>query len=84
MKTTPGHADSMSREAAKELRQKFYDHLSCKILADELPDMKHREVTALADFVEGRMVELMFPFLDGGTLPSWMLTKMNKLEERQI
>jgi|TARA_R110000851_G_scaffold101943_1_gene218245 hypothetical protein len=82
MQTTPDHADAMSREAAKEMRHKFYDHLSRKILANELPDMKHREVTALADFVEGRMVELMFPFLDGGTLPSWMLPSNSKKDQK--
>lgn len=68
----PAEADVYARDTARNVRNKLHQYLTDGIRSKTLPDMNLLKIDAMADFVEGRIVEDVFPLLDGAVLPRWL------------
>ncbi len=74
-------ADVHARDTARNIRSKLHQHLTDGVRSKALPDMSLLTIDAMADFVEGRIVEDVFPLLDGAVLPKWLDILDNEKEQ---
>lgn len=74
-------ADVHTRDTARNVRNKLHQYITDGVRSKTLPDMSLLKIDALADFVEGRIVEDVFPLLDGAVLPRWLDSSTDHTEE---